>query len=51
MLNDYNSGRKVEIENCWNNLNLLNKLLKTNTNLSSKIYKSVVKKIKNEKEN
>lgn len=49
MLNDYNSGRKVEIENCWDNLNLLNKLLKTKTNLSSKIYKSVVKKINNER--
>lgn len=47
MLNDYNLGKKVEIQNCWKNLNFLNKKLKTKTYLSSKIYKSVVRKIKN----
>ncbi len=51
MLNDYNSGRKVEIINCWNNLNLLNKKLNTKTKLSEKTYNLVIKKIKNGKKN
>ena len=49
MLNDFNSGRKVEIVNCWNNLNLLNKAFGTETKLSKKTYYLVMKKIKNVK--
>ena len=49
MLNDFNSGRKVEIVNCWNNLNLLNKVFGTKTKLSKKTYELVMKKIKDAK--
>ena len=51
MLNDYNSGRKIEIMNCWNNLNLLNKAINTKTKLSEKTYNLVIKKIKNNAKN
>lgn len=47
MLNDFKTGRKVEIINCWNNLNLLNKAFDTKTKLSKKTYDLVTKKIKN----
>ena len=47
MLNDFKSGRKVEIVNCWNNLNLLNKAFNTKTKLSRKTYDLVIKKIGN----
>ena len=47
MLNDFKSGRKVEIVNCWNNLNLLNKAFDTKTKLSRKTYDLVIKKIRN----
>ena len=46
MLNDFKSGRKVEIVNCWNNLNLLNKAFNTKTKLSRKTYDLVIKKLK-----
>ena len=51
MLSDYNSGRKVEIVNCWNNLNLLNKTLNTKTKISKKTYNFVIKKINHAKKN
>lgn len=51
MLNDYNSGRKVEIMHCWNNLNLLNKAINTKTKLSERTYNLVIKKIKNNAKN
>jgi ketopantoate reductase len=51
MLNDYNTGRKVEIVNCWNNLNLLNKALNTKTKISEKTYNFVIKKIKHDQKN
>ena len=51
MLNDYNSGRKVEIMHCWNNLNLQNKAINTKTKLSERTYNLVIKKIKNNAKN
>jgi len=51
MLSDYNSGRKIEIVNCWNNLNLLNKALNTKTKISKETYNFVIKKINHDKKN
>ena len=51
MLNDYRLGKKVEIDNCWKNLNFLNIILHTNTELSKNIYTSVIGKLKNVKKN